>query len=145
MGGPVSRLFPISFFPYTNPHLFFSLATGARRQHRGPRTDGKKSLNRQSYQRREKLFNAAVPNNEAALHELPTEASRDHRTKEEIDAVLPWVSHFLAIVVLPSNIVISRLQGLWLNIRFSLPMLLVLLRLLPHARTEQMYVCSFFF
>jgi hypothetical protein len=88
----VSHLFPVNFFPYANPPFFLSLATGARRQHRGPRTDGKKSLDKQSYQRREKLFSAAVPHNEAASHALPTEASRDHRTEEEIDAVLPWVS-----------------------------------------------------
>jgi hypothetical protein len=99
----VSHLFPISFFPYINPLLFFSLATGARRQHRGPRTDGKKSLNRQSYQRRKKLFHDTVPDNETVPHALPTEASRDHRTKEEIDAVLPWVSQLWTFVVLSSN------------------------------------------
>lgn len=92
MGGPVSHLFSVSFFSYTNIPLVFSLATGARRQHRGPRTDGKKALSKQSYQRREMLFSAAFPNNDAASHALPTEASRDHRTEEEIDAVLPWVS-----------------------------------------------------
>jgi hypothetical protein len=82
----------LSFFPpYTQPSSFGRLATGARRQHRGPRTGGKKSLEKQSHQRREKLFNLVVPNNDTALHALPTEASRDHRTKEEIDAVLPWV------------------------------------------------------
>jgi hypothetical protein len=92
VGRPVSHLFSVRFFPHTNPPHFFSLATGARRQHRGPRTDGKKSLDKQSYQRREKLFDTAIPNNNSVLHALPTEASRDHRTQEEIDAVLPWVS-----------------------------------------------------
>jgi hypothetical protein len=93
----VSHIFSISIFPDANfpsPLFFFSLATGARRQHRGPRTGGKKSFDKQSYQRREKLFNALVPSNDAAPHALPTEASRDHRTEEEIDAVLPWVSCF---------------------------------------------------
>jgi hypothetical protein len=72
--------------------LFFSsLATGARRMHRGPRTGAKKSLDKQSYQRRERLFNASVPNEDAVPHALPTEASKDRRTEEEIDAVLPWV------------------------------------------------------
>jgi hypothetical protein len=80
-----------TLFLYTNSPPFFSLATGARRQHRGPRTDGKKSLDKQPYQRRERLFSTAAPNNEAVPHALPTEVSRDHRTVEEIDAVLPWV------------------------------------------------------
>jgi hypothetical protein len=88
-----------SFFPYINPCSFFSLATGARRQHRGPRMGGKKSLAKQSYQRREKLFNATVPNDDATSHALPTEASRDHRTDEEIDAVLPWVCWAFNITV----------------------------------------------
>ena len=80
-------------FPYANSSLpFFSLATGARRQHRGPRSGGKKSLEKQSYQRREKLFDASVPTENVVPHALPTEALRDRRTKEEIDAVLPWVS-----------------------------------------------------
>ena len=91
----MSHLFSVGFFPFTNPPPFFSLATGARRHHRGPRTDGKKSLYKQSYQRREMLFDVAVPNNNSELHALPTEASRDHRTEEEIDAVLPWVSRLL--------------------------------------------------
>jgi hypothetical protein len=59
---------------------------------------GKKSLDKhwQSYRRREKLFNSVVlPNNNTASHTLSsTEASRDHRTKEEIDAILPWVRWF---------------------------------------------------
>ena len=87
----------VCFFLYTQPSFFFSsLATGARRQHRGPRTGGKKSLDKQSYQRRERLFNLDVrnDNSDMASHALPTEASRDHRTKEEIDAVLPWVRWF---------------------------------------------------
>ena len=92
MGGPVSRLqvfLSASFCKLTL--FFFSLATGARRQHRGPRTGAKKSLDKQSYQRRERLFNAPVPNKDAVPHALPTEASKDRRTEEEIDAVLPWV------------------------------------------------------
>ena len=86
--------FSISFFPYTNPPPFFSLATGAHHQHCSPQTGGKKSLNKQSYQCCERLFNAPVPNDnlDAVSHALPTEASRDHWTEEEIDAVLPWVS-----------------------------------------------------
>jgi hypothetical protein len=87
-----------SFFCTLNPPLFFSLATGARRQHRGPRTGGKKSVDNQLYQRRERLFNSDVPtgndDSDMAWHALPTEASRDHRTKEEIDSVLPWVRRF---------------------------------------------------
>ena len=92
----MSHLFSVSFSQYITLTFlpFFSLATGARHQHRGPQTGGKKSLDKQSYQRREKLFNASVPNNDAVSHALPTEASRDHRTEEEIDAVLPWVSCF---------------------------------------------------
>lgn len=90
----MSLLFSASFFPLDTLNLlpFSSLATGARRQHRGPRIGGKKTADKQSSQRRENLFNASVPNNDAAPHALPTEASRDHRTEEEIDAVLPWVS-----------------------------------------------------
>lgn len=129
----MSLLFTVSFFLFINLPSFFSLATGARRQHRGPRTNGKKSLDKQSYQRREKLFTAAFPNNEAASHALPTEASRDHRTEEEIDAVIPWVSKILAIAVVVSfNFFISRLRGLWTNIRFAL-ILLVFLPLPVHV------------
>jgi hypothetical protein len=92
----VSPSFLSAFFCTLNPLFFSSLATGARRQHRGPRTGGKKSLDKQSYQRRERLFNSDVPNDDSdmALYALPTEASRDRRTKEEIDAVLPWVRWF---------------------------------------------------
>ena len=88
-----------AFFCTLNPLLFFSLATGARRQHRGPRTDGKKSLEKQSYQRHERLFNSDVPNNDSDMvsHALPTEALRDHRTKEEKNAILPWVRWFLLL------------------------------------------------
>jgi hypothetical protein len=68
-----------------------SLTNGARRKHRGPQPGHKKSLAKQSNQRREHLFDApAVP--DGVVHALPTEASRDHRTEEEISAVLPWVS-----------------------------------------------------
>ena len=79
-------------FPYTDPSPpFFSLATGRRRQHRGPRSGGKKSLEKQSYQRRERLFDASIPTENVVQHALPTEASRDRRTEEEIAAILPWV------------------------------------------------------
>jgi hypothetical protein len=132
VGRPVSHLFSVSFFPYTNSPPFFSLATGARRQHRGPRTGGKKSLDKQSYQRREKLFNSAVPtgNDDTVSHALPTEASRDHRTEEEIDAVLPWVrwSGLLTLCSPFLTFFISRLRGLWPTICFTL-----LLPLLPHV------------
>ena len=83
--------------PYTKltvVFFFFSLATGARHQHRGPRAGGKKIVAKQSHQRRENLFSTTVPDNDTALHALPTEASRDHRTEEEIDAILPWVCWF---------------------------------------------------
>ena len=36
----------------------------------------------------------SLANNNSASHALPSEASRDHRTKEEIDAILPWVFFF---------------------------------------------------
>ena len=135
----MSHLFSIVFFPYTNPPFFFSLATGARRQHRGPRSGGKKTLDKQSYQRREKLFNASAPNNDAVLHALPTEASRDRRTEEEIDAVLPWVRFgLLMLFLLSSNTFISRLRGLWPNIHFALQ---ILLPLLPHAWLQSQCVC----
>jgi hypothetical protein len=91
-----SLSFP-SLYGSTLYFFFSSLATGARRQHRGPRTGAKKSLDKRSYQRRERLFNSDVPNDDdsdTAPHALPTEASRDHRTKEQIDFVLPWVRRF---------------------------------------------------
>ena len=87
----MSCLRVFSFCTLLTPPPFLSLATGSRRQHRGPRSGGKKTLDKQSYQRRKKLFNATVPSNDAVPHALPTEASRDRRTEEEIDAVLPWV------------------------------------------------------
>ena len=98
----MSPSFLSAFFCTLNPLLFSSLATGARRQHRGPRTGGKKSLDKQSYQRRERLFNSDVPNDDSdtASHALPMEASRDHRTKEEKDAILPWVRWFLLLLLL---------------------------------------------
>ena len=145
VGGPVSlsSFLPVSFKFYTLI-LLFSLATGACRQHRGPRVGGKKSVDKQSFQRREKLFSASVPNNNVAPHALPTEASRDHRTEEEIDAVLPWVSWFSChrcFVVWSSNIslyfFISRLRGLSLNILFALQILLVLQPLLLRVSSEQ--------
>jgi hypothetical protein len=132
-----------SSFSYANPCPVFSLATGTRRQHRGPQTGGKKSLTKQSYQRREKLFNAAVPNNDATLHALPTEASRDHRTEEEIDAVLPWV-RWLAFQPLPSNLFIPRLRGLWLTIHIALLMLLVLPPVLPQSRLQKTWYVPLF-
>jgi hypothetical protein len=98
----VNCFFPV-IFPYTNPPPLFSLATGARRQHRGPRSGGKKTLDKQSYQRREKLFHATIANNDAVLHALPTEASIDHRTEEEVDAVLPWVRFGFSTLGPPSN------------------------------------------
>ena len=80
----------------------FRLAAGACRQHRGPRTGGKKSLAKQSYQHCNKLFNATIPGpkSDAVLHALPTEVLRDQRTEEEIDAVLPWVRRFHLLTLL---------------------------------------------
>lgn len=87
-----------------NPPLLFS---GACRQYRGSQSltrrtlvGGKKSLdNDDKYwepcRRCKKLFNSVVPNNNTALHTLSsTEASRDHRTEEEMNAILPWVCWF---------------------------------------------------
>jgi hypothetical protein len=109
-GGPVSRSFLSVSFRTLNLPLFFSGACRpSQHRDRGSRSlkrtlaGGKKSLDKhwQPCRRCEKLFNSVVPNNNTASHTLSTstEASRDHRTKKEIDAVLPWVRWFGLLIL----------------------------------------------
>jgi hypothetical protein len=81
--------------PLLHPDLrhLLRLAVGARRKHRGPQPGHKKTLSKKSNKRREELFEPAVVTTaQVVSHALPTEASRDYRTEEEIQALLPWVS-----------------------------------------------------
>ena len=93
--GRNGKLSPFVSLFFCPPDLCYALrlAVGARRRHRGPQPGHKKTLSKKSNKRREELFDpAAVTTAHAVVHALPTEASRDHRTEEEIQALLPWVS-----------------------------------------------------
>lgn len=69
-----------------------SLLPGARRPHKGPRPGTRTTKGKQSAHRREDLHQVIPDGTGAVLHALPTERSKDMRTVEEIEALLPWVT-----------------------------------------------------